>query len=72
MWAPLAELIPFPWREPLEIPTLRGSQETQYLHLTLLSDMWAPLEELIPFPWREPLEIPTLRGSQETQHLNLT
>ena len=34
MQAPLAELIPFPWREPLEIPTLRGSQETRHLHLT--------------------------------------
>ena len=31
---PLAELIPFPWREPLEIPTLRGPQETRHLRLT--------------------------------------
>ena len=71
MWAPLAELILFLWREPFEIPTLRGSQETQHLHLILLSDVRAPLAELIPFPWRKPLGIPTLRGSQETRHLHL-
>jgi len=53
--APLRSLSCSPWREPLEILTLRGSQETHHLHLTLRSGVWAPLAELISFPWREPL-----------------